>query len=118
LGGRALSFFFKKIGCSGGLTLALVFGFRALLASDSTPPLGNLMLPGGDSGAGSSNDGRSDPMSVSYGRSMSVEGDPQSESEDSNRTPIHDEASSSKLRRELEDSLINQLTSLLFVDIH
>jgi len=47
LGGRALSFFFIKMGCPGGKTLALFFYFWALVsASASTPPFGNAVSPG------------------------------------------------------------------------
>ena len=45
--GRALSFFFRKMGCPGGKTLALLFSFWALQeASASTPPFGNAVSPG------------------------------------------------------------------------
>lgn len=51
LGGRALSFFLIKMGCSGGLALAIGFAVRALL----TPFLANMVLPAGvDSGASGS----------------------------------------------------------------
>jgi len=53
LGGRALSFFLIKMGCAGGLSLAMVFVIRGLLTAEATPSLGNMMVPGG-SGTSSS----------------------------------------------------------------
>jgi hypothetical protein len=46
LGARALSFFLIKIGCSGGLALAIGFAVRALLAAEAAPPFGNAVSPG------------------------------------------------------------------------
>lgn len=46
LGARALSFFLIKIGCSGGLALAIGFAVRALLATEAAPPFGNAVSPG------------------------------------------------------------------------
>jgi len=47
LGGRALSYLFIKMGCSGGLTLAILFAVRVLLSTGAAPSLGNMMLPAG-----------------------------------------------------------------------
>ena len=46
LGVRALSFFLRKMGCSGGLALAIGFAVRALLATETAPPFGNAVSPG------------------------------------------------------------------------
>lgn len=55
LGGRALSFFLIKIGCSGGLVLAIVFVVRALFTTGEVPFLANMMMdPGEDSGGNGS----------------------------------------------------------------
>jgi len=47
LGGRALSYLFIKMGCSGGLTLAILFAVRVLLSTGAAPSLGNMVLPAG-----------------------------------------------------------------------
>lgn len=47
LGGRALSFALRGLGCSGGLTLAIVFSIRALLSGEAAPSLEKMMLPTG-----------------------------------------------------------------------
>ena len=55
LGGRALSLLMIKMGCSGGLTFAIVFAVKHLLTTESAPSLCNMVLPAGaDSGASSS----------------------------------------------------------------
>lgn len=41
LGARALSFFLLKLGCSGGLALAIVFAVKALLTSGVEPHMMN-----------------------------------------------------------------------------
>lgn len=46
LGARALSFLLLKLGCSGGLALAIVFAVKALLTSGVEP---NMMNPSDDS---------------------------------------------------------------------
>lgn len=47
LGGRALSFFFIKMGCAGGLSLAILFAVRVLITTEAASLPGNQMLPGG-----------------------------------------------------------------------
>ena len=47
LGGRALSYLFIKMGCSGGLTLAILFAVRVLLSTEAAPSFGHMMLPAG-----------------------------------------------------------------------
>ena len=47
LGGRALSLALCKLGCSGGLSLAIGFAVRALLTDESAPYLANRVLPEG-----------------------------------------------------------------------
>jgi hypothetical protein len=47
LGGRALSFALCKMGCSGGLTLAIVFAVRAIISNEAPPSLGKMVLPAG-----------------------------------------------------------------------
>jgi hypothetical protein len=46
LGAKALSFFLVKMGCSGGLALAIGFAVRALLATEAAPSFGNAVSPG------------------------------------------------------------------------
>ena len=54
LGGRALYGFLIKMGCSGGLVLALGFAVKALLATEAAPYPANMVLPQGGDGASSS----------------------------------------------------------------
>lgn len=52
--GRALSFFLIKMGCSGGLALAIGVSARALFASEAPVALLHFMNPDGSSAAASS----------------------------------------------------------------
>ena len=58
IGMRAIAALFVKMGCSVGLTLAIGFAVKAILATEGTPSMGNnMMAPAGGeggSGAGSS----------------------------------------------------------------
>nr|WOV66937.1 NADH dehydrogenase subunit 6 [Sarcandra glabra] len=54
LGGRALAFLFKKMGCSSGLALAILFGVRVLITNEAAPSFGNMVLPDGASEPGAS----------------------------------------------------------------
>lgn len=48
LGGRALSFALcKRLGCSRGLTLAIIFAVSILFTADGRPSLGKMVLPEG-----------------------------------------------------------------------
>nr|YP_009861453.1 hypothetical protein [Mirabilis himalaica]QKN19350.1 hypothetical protein [Mirabilis himalaica] len=53
LGSRVLSFALCKLGCTGGLALAIVFALRTVLATEAAPFLSNMVLPAeADSEAG------------------------------------------------------------------
>ena len=48
LGGRAFTLCLIKVGCSGGLALAIAFFVQEILTADGASSIGNFMMPTGE----------------------------------------------------------------------